>query len=150
MIGALTELAITLCGLFIIISVVESILPQGSVSSGIKWVILIYVLVTLIGSLAGIETEELTRYFETDSRISIESAGDEVLTQAVTVLEERAASTLSAAGIEYGSVEVELIQNEHGINISAVKITGDTQLQREQIQEKLDNVFGETVEVIYE
>ncbi len=150
MIEIVSELAITMCGLFIVVSVLESILPQGSVSNVIRWVVLIFVLVTLFGSINSINTQELLHYFETDENVMADDAGAAVLDQAVVVLEDRAKSALNAQDINYNSLEVVLSQDESGLDIRAVKVYGELQSQKDLIQDVLNNVFETQVEVIYE
>ncbi len=149
MIEAIKELAVVLCGLLVIICIVEAILPEGSVSLTIKWVILLFIMFNLINSVKKIDSSELIEGFESSEEM-VEIGGDEVLKQAEILLEDRIRILINSQGVNSNSINVEFFEDETGINVSAVYISDINEEDRAIVDDAVRTILGEETEVNYE
>ncbi len=149
MIDAIRELAVVLCSLLIIICVVESILPEGGVSIVIKWVVLLFIIFNLVNSVKEIDTAQLINSFDSGVAMT-EQGGTEILKQAEILLEDRIIVLFDAQNINFDSVDIEFLDDETGINISNVTISGINDEDKVIADEAVKAVVGVDTEVIYE
>ncbi len=149
MMDAFREFVVILCSLFIVITLVEAVLPEGKMTSVIRWVVLIFVLITLVKSVEAVDVDMLLLGFEAEDEL-FEMGGDEVLAQSITVIEEEILRSLSVAEIQFDGVEAELTQDDTGLYVSSVKFVGVAEGDRLRVEEITYVVLGSEVEVIYE
>ncbi len=149
MIDSIKELAIMLCGLLVVISAVEAILPDGNVTAVVKWVLLLFVLLSVVDSIKNVNTDSMLHGFEPQEALT-QQGSQEVLHQTVTLLEDRVYQLLHANGVEDVLVNVTLSEDETGLNISNIIIANAKEQDKAIIQDSIDAVLGNTVEVIYE
>ncbi len=130
MIDAFKELAIIMCGLMLVIAVIEAVLPERHLPPLIRWVVLLYTAISLTGPISNIKIEDLASSFEVDETIQIDAQQD-VLTGAVELLQENIVTALSAKGIAGAAVDITLKQDSSGLEIDTVYIEGVDPQQHE-------------------
>ncbi len=148
MMDALKELTIIMCGLMLIISVIETMLPERNLSPVIKWVVLLYTVSTLIGPITDINTGDLVDGFQISSSTQ-EIAEQQLLGGATEVLENNIYTTLEARGIRAGDISIELRQDESGLNVGTIYIEDIAAEDRSQVRETVEVLLDGIGDIVF-
>lgn len=133
---------LVLCVSAVLVSVLQSVLPEKGSFSVIKLVLSLYILITLISPVREFSAADLSLSLEQPQPAYVQAdLTESILGQAGRQLEATVTRGLEAAGFEPGEVSVELALNESGEAVLAsvtVVCNGDA----ETIRETVDSALG--------
>ncbi len=143
------DMAILLCGIFIVVAVVEAILPQKSMSFIMRWAVLLFVVAMLTRPME-FDFEDMMQGFETPDDQNIELSQQQLLQETEYYLSQQMLSTFEAEGIAVEDVRVALEQSDTSVHLQAVYIKGEQISDRLRINSIAEAVLQTAPNVIYE
>ena len=136
--------ALTLCICAIITSILQGILPEKGAFSGIKLVLTLYILITLLSPLKSFSISQIDLRVDTPEVAVLQQDTEQViLNRAQNQLSEKVKKALESEGVEAISVDLTLkLQQDGGVVVDAVEILV---AQKTQDSEKVRRTVTETL-----
>ncbi len=138
-----------MCALMLIISVVEALVPRKNFAPVIRWVVLIFVIISVINPIREIDTSDMMQSF-TLPEVEAVTVEDNVLNDALGLLSDDIRSSLSLKGISIGAIKIELNEGEQGVDIGTIYIEDVKAHHRETVMETVALLTDGVGEVIFE
>ncbi len=149
MIEALKELTVVMCALMLIISVVEALVPRNNFAPIIRWVVLLFTLISIIKPIREIDTSAMVEGFSLPE-VEAVTVEDNILNGALDLLSDNIRISLESKGISVGGIEIELSQGEHGVDIGTIYIEDVQPDLRETVIETVGILTDGAGEVVFE
>ncbi len=150
MIDAIRQTALTLSALFIVIAVLETVIPQKTMPLVIRWVVLMFIVVSLFEPISSLDTQELFDGFTIPEQPEFDSAQELLLGEAERTLETQIMAALLASDVTVNDVRVEFAQNSLGLGIDTIYIEGGSMGNRLRTEQIVGAVTDMSPYIIYE
>ncbi len=141
--------ALTLCIGAIMTSILQGILPEKGAFSGIKLVLTLYILITLLSPLKSFSAAQIELQLDAQPvELPQQNTEQVILGRAQDQLEAVLQEALSAEGIAAESVDLTLtLQQEGGVTADAVEVRVTGEQDSEKIEQTVADALGCSVPV---
>lgn len=140
----------TFCISAIMTSILKGVLPEKGAFSGIKLVLTLYILITLLSPLKSFSISQIDLQIETQPVILSQQNTDQaILNQAQERLEEIVLQALEREGISVTAVQLTLmLQQDNNVKVDTVRVTlAQGQQDIPKIEQVISDVLGCSVQV---
>lgn len=145
----LRQIAIILCALFIVVAVLEALLPEKDMLLVIKWVVLLYIIAAVIAPIKNFAPSMLLSSFNAKTADNT-GVQESLLSQSEEIIASRIGQALEIGGILGADVAVHILSNEKEVGVDKVYISGIDNINHTKISEIVNTTTGTVPEIIYD